>query len=274
MTPQAANLNPANALQAQPAGRKQSGPATADTPFSQVLSNEIAQNKPASETKSDSRQDVQSGSDSASTDSTNATDSKDSKDSVSAEAATGDPLNPTPANNGASQPDASQPVADASTMLPDAMLALAAAPNLFIPPPPAAPAPTSSESVVGAVVADALGARAPSQLNPLSGAPAPVLQPAQAVDAAAGAQTGAIQTATAKTGTIQTATAQEAATQTVTADFQATMATATSAQTTAAVAASLPVQIAAALSATVSKQMTPALTASTIPSWPSPRTRS
>ncbi|MDP2028132.1 MAG: flagellar hook-length control protein FliK [Thiobacillus sp.] len=228
MNPQAANLNPANALQAQPAGRKQSGSATADTPFSQVLSNEIAQNKPVNETKSDSRQDVQSGSDSASTDPTNATDSKDSKDSVSAEAPTGDPLNPTPASNGASQPDASQPVADAGTMMPDAMLALAAAPNLLIQPPPPPPAPTSSESVAGAVVADALGARAPSQLNLPSGTPAPALQPAQAIDAAADTQAAAAQ-------------------QAVKADFQAAMTTATSAQTTAA-AASLQGQIAAALS--------------------------
>jgi flagellar hook-length control protein FliK len=225
MTLQAANLNPVNALQAQPAGKKQADSAMADTPFSQVLSNEIAQNKPASETRNDPKQDVQSAADSSSTDSA---DAKHAKDAVSADASTGDPMNPTPANNGAPQPDASLPVADASTMLPNAMLALAAAPHLLIPPPP--PAPTSSERIAAAVVADVLGARASNPLNPLSGTPAPALQPAQAVDAAADTQAAVAQ-------------------QSVKADFQAAMTTAASVQTTAAAAAaSLPAQIAAALS--------------------------
>ena len=172
MTLQAANLNPVNALQAQPAGKKQADSATADTPFSQVLSNEITQNKPVSETRSDPKQDVKSASASDS-DSTDSSDAKDAKDAVSADAATGDPMNPTPANNGAPPPDASLQAADASTMLPNAMLALAAAPHLLIPPPPPAPAPTGSERVAAAVVADVLGARAANQFNPLSGTPAP-----------------------------------------------------------------------------------------------------
>jgi flagellar hook-length control protein FliK len=222
MTLQAANLNPVNAHQAQ-TGKKQADAAMADTPFSQMLSNEIAQNKPVSETRSDSRQDVQPSSDSASTDST---DSKDDKDAVSADASTGDPLHPTPADNGAPQPDASLPTADASTMLPNAMLALAAAPTPLIPPPPQASTSSVAVAGAGAVVADVLAAR---QLIPLNGTAPPALQPAQAADASADAQA---------------ATSQ----QSVKADFQAAMTTATSAQTTAAAAASLPAQIAAALS--------------------------
>ena len=129
MTPQSANLNLVNALQAQPAGRKQADPAAADTPFSQVLSNEIAQNKPGNETRSEAKRetkkDVQSGSDSNSTGSTAAQDTTptdtsatDSRNLSSAENST--------ALSDATLPDVTQLVADPTTVLPDTMLALAA----------------------------------------------------------------------------------------------------------------------------------------------------
>ncbi len=223
MTPQSANLNLVNALQAQPAGRKQADPAAADTSFSQVLSNEIAQNKPGNETRSEvkreTKKDVQSGSDS------NATDSTAAQDTTPTDASALDSRNSPSADNStalsdATLPDATQPVADPATMLPDAMLALAAAPNLLIPPP----APPASGVVD---TADALVARAPVLLDSLSGTPAPAVQHGQLADVAADAEAAAAQ-------------------QPVKADFQAAM-TATTAHATAA-AAALPGQIAAAVS--------------------------
>jgi len=223
MTPQSANLNLVNALQAQPAGRKQADPAAADTPFSQVLSNEIAQNKPGNETRSEAKRetkkDVQSGSDSNSTGSTAAQDTTptdtsatDSRNLSSAENST--------ALSDATLPDVTQLVADPTTVLPDTMLALAAAPNLLTPPP----APPASGVVD---TADVLSARTPVLLDSLKGTPAPTVQPGQLPDVAADAEAAAAQ-------------------QPVKADFQAAM-TASTAHATAA-AAALPGQIAAAVS--------------------------
>ena len=169
MTPQSANLNLVNALQAQPAGRKQADPAAADTPFSQVLSNEIAQNKPGNETRSEAKRetkkDVQSGSDS------NATDSTAAQDTTPTDASALDSRNSPSADNStalsdATLPDATQPVADPATMLPDAMLALAAAPNLLIRRQRHRPAAWSTPLML-------LVARAPVLLDSLSGTPAP-----------------------------------------------------------------------------------------------------
>ncbi len=215
MTP-SANLNLVNALQAQPNGRKQSDSSAADTPFSQVLSNEIAQNKPANETKNETKKDskgdtkqaAQSSSEPASSDGTA------SEDAIQADAFTLNPLNPPLAETSTAQTDPLLPVADAIPLLPDAMLAMAAAPNLITPPPP----PKG--------VADAAGgfaAQAPVLRDPLAGN---AVQPGQLADAAADAQAAAQQPAKA--------------------DFQAAMA-ATPAHATAA-AAVLPGQIAAALS--------------------------
>jgi flagellar hook-length control protein FliK len=106
--------------------------------------------------------------------------------------------------------------------LPDALLALAAAPSMLIPAAPTAPLPSG----VGAA-ADALAASAPA-LPSLNTSTAPALTPAQLADADAAAAAAA--------------TAQQPAK----ADFQAAM-TATPAHASAA-AAVLPGQIAAALS--------------------------
>lgn len=219
MTPQPANLNLLNALQPQPTGRKPAGPATADTPFSQVLSKEIAQNKPGNETrtevKRETKREVQSSSDSTAAQDATPTEASalDSQNSP--------PSDSSPTSSDASQPDASQPVADSATVLPDAMLALAVAPNLLTQPLPPPPASGVADS------ADVLAARTPALLDQLGGTPAPAVQSGQLAEVAADAEAAAAQ-------------------QPAKADFQAAMA-ATTAHATAA-AAALPGQIAAALS--------------------------
>lgn len=47
------NINPANAIQAQSGGPRQQDAASPDTPFSQMLSSEIAQNRQSSDTRQD-----------------------------------------------------------------------------------------------------------------------------------------------------------------------------------------------------------------------------
>lgn len=221
MTP-SANLNPMAALQAQPTGKKQPGQATENGSFSQALSNEIAQKKSSearqSESRSEARKSAESRSEPAPSDATAA------QDAAPAETVTSDPLKTTATENSAPQPDG-QPVAAAIPLLPDAMLAMAAAPALLTPPP--VPAGNAMEAE------PTLLTHAPVLPAPLS-APAPATLADPKADAAADAQTASKQPAKA--------------------DFQAAMnpasahATATATATTTAAAAVLPGQIAAALS--------------------------
>jgi flagellar hook-length control protein FliK len=227
MTPQSANLNLVNALQAQPAGRKQ---APADTPFSQVLSSEIAQKKPVNESRNDvkreTKKDVQSGSDAKAT----ANDATAAQDTAPADASAPDSKHSTVADDSKASADASkpdtaqsttQPVADPTTMLPSGMLALAAAPNQLTQPL----SPPSVDSKADST--DVLKGRAPALLDSLNTPPAATAKPDQLTAVAVNAKTTAAQ-------------------QPAKADFQAAM-TATTAHATAA-AAALPGQIAAALS--------------------------
>ncbi|OYW37715.1 MAG: hypothetical protein B7Z35_09200 [Hydrogenophilales bacterium 12-61-10] len=241
MTP-SANLNPMAALQAQPSGKKQPGPAVDDSAFSRVLSNEIAQKESGqserneaqrnegrrsdaasdarrsevrnetrrSEAQSDARQAAESGSASVPSDS-----------AATQNAAASDPQQAAAAETNKQQPVA-QPDAATLAALPDAMLAMAAAPALLMPPASSVPASDAPllASATGLPTPLSGPATSAPQGNPLAAAPTDSLR-----DAAADAQT---------------------ARQPLKADFQAAM-TANSAQATAA-AAALPGQIAAALS--------------------------
>lgn len=217
MTP-SANLNPMAALQAQPTGKKQPGQATENGSFSQALSNEIAQKKSSearqSESRSEARKSAESRSEPAPSDATAA------QDAAPAETVTSDPLKATATENSAPQPDG-QPVAAAIPLLPDAMLAMAAAPALLTPPPVPAGNAMEAEST--------LLTHAPVLPAPLS-APAPATLADPIADVAADAQSAAQQPAKA--------------------NFQAAMtpASAHATATTTAAAAVLPGQIAAALS--------------------------
>jgi flagellar hook-length control protein FliK len=229
MTPQSANLNLVNALQAQPGGKKKPDPASADTPFSKVLSNEMEQKKPVNEPKqeprSETRQAGKAGSEPADSDALAAQDAASAETAVpsTTETATSEPQTAATADSSTLQPDAPVTGMEPAPALPDTLLALAAAPNMLIPaaPPTALPAGGISET------ADALAARASALSNLTTPAAPPALTPAQIADAAAAAKA---------------ATAQ----QPVKADFQAAM-TATPAHSSAA-AAALPGQIATALS--------------------------
>jgi flagellar hook-length control protein FliK len=221
MTPQSANLNLVNALQAQPAGRKQ---APSDTPFSQVLSSEIAQKKPVNETRSDvkreTKKDVQSDSKATANDATAA------QDAAPANTSAPDSKNSTVADDSkasadASQPDAAQTNADPTTMLPSGMLAMAATPGQLNQPLSSPSAGSKADST------DVLTGRAPALLDSLSTSPAATAKPDQLTAIAVNAETAAAQ-------------------QSAKADFQSAM-TATTAHATVA-AAALPGQIAAALS--------------------------
>jgi len=213
MTP-SANLNPMATLQAQPTGKKQPGQATENGSFSQALSNEIAQKKSSeakqNESRSEARKAAESRSEPAPPDSTAA------QNAAPTETGTSDPLKTTATENSAPQPDG-QPVAAAIPLLPDAMLAMAAAPALLMPP--------ASGNTMEADTA--LLAHAPVLPAPLS-APAPATQADPLADAAADTQTAARQPA--KT------------------DFQAAMIPISAHATATAAAAALPGQIAAALS--------------------------
>lgn len=231
MTP-SANLNPMAALQAPPSGKRQPGPAADDSPFSRVLSNEIAQKESGesrrneaqrsdarrsdatsearrSDARSEARQAAESRSESAPTDPTAA------QHAAASEAAASDPQKATAADSNAQQPVA-QPDAASLAALPDAILAMAAAPALLMPPP-ASSVPASDAPL----------------LAPATGLPA-------TLSGAAASQADPL--AAALTDPLRDAAAQRS----VKADFQATM-TPSSAQATAA-AAALPGQIAAALS--------------------------
>ena len=217
MTP-SANLNPMAALQAQPTGKKQPGQATENGSFSQALSNEIAQKKSSearqSESRSEARKSAESRSEPAPSDATAA------QDAAPAETVTSDPLKTTATENSAPQPDG-QPVAAAIPLLPDAMLAMAAAPALLTPP--AVPAGNAMEAE------PTLLAHVPVLPAPLS-APTPATLADPIADAAADAQSATQQPAKA--------------------NFQAAMtpASAHATATATAAAAVLPGQIAAALS--------------------------
>ncbi|MBT9540499.1 flagellar hook-length control protein FliK [Thiobacillus sp.] len=230
MTPQTANLNLVNALQAQPGGKKQPDPGTsADTPFSKVLSNEMEQKKPVNEPKQASRPETRqagkSGSGTAASDAPATQDaaSTETASPSTAETAASEPQAAPAADSSTLQPDAALPGMEITPALPDALLALAAAPNMPVPAVQAAPLPGGGVSAT----ADALAAGA-TVLPSLNTPAAPALTPAQITDAAAAAAVEA------------------AAQQPVKADFQAAM-TATPAHASAA-AAVLPGQIAAALS--------------------------
>ncbi|WP_310447912.1 flagellar hook-length control protein FliK [Thiobacillus sp.] len=231
MTPQSANLNLVNALQAQPGGKKQPDPASADTPFSKVLSNEMEQKKPVNEprqaSRPETRQAGKSGSEPAASDAS-ATQEAASTETASPsteETAASEPQAAPAADSSTLQPDAALPGTELAPALPDALLALAAAPNMPVPAVQAAPLPGGGVSAT----ADALAAGA-AALPSLNTSAAPALTPAQITDAAAAAA----------------AAVEAAAQQPVKADFQAAM-TATPAHASAT-AAVLPGQIAAALS--------------------------
>lgn len=211
MTP-SANLNLMAALQAQPTGKKQSSPAADDASFSRALSNEIAQKKSSEASRNESKSEPKQAEPSRSASATR--DASAPQDSASTDSSPRDSLNTSPAETGV--PEAPQPVADAVTLLPDAMLALAAIP-IQLPPLPPASGMTDADA--------ALLAQAPTLPASLTGNAAPTVLPGQLADGAVDAQ---------------------AAQQPVKADFQAAM-TATSAHASAA-AAALPGQIAAALS--------------------------
>ena len=214
MTP-SANLNPVTALQAQPTGKKQSSPAADDASFSRALSNEIAHKKSSEANRNESKSEPKQAEPSRSASATR--DASAPQDSAATDSSTRDSLNTSPAETGALQPEAPQPVAEAVTLLPDAMLALAAIPIQLSPLPP-----TSGMTDTDA----ALLAQAPILPASLTGNAAPTVLPGRLADSATDAQA--------------------AAQQPVKADFQAAM-TATSAHASAA-AAALPGQIAAALS--------------------------
>lgn len=215
MTP-SANLNPMATLQAQPTGKKQPGQATENGSFSQALSNEIAQKKSSEAKQNESRSEARKAAESRSEPAP--PDSAAAQDAAPTETDTRDPLKTAATENSAPQPDG-QPTAAATPLLPDAMLAMAAAPALLTPPP--APAGNTTETE------PALLAHAPVLPASLS-APAPATLADPLADAGADAQPTARQAA--KT------------------DFQAAMPP-TSAQATAtAAAAALPERIAAALS--------------------------
>ena len=229
MTPQSANLNLVNALQAQPGGKTQPAPASADTPFSKVLSNEMEQKKPVNEPRheqrAETRQARKAGAEPAAGDASAPQDAGGAEaQQATAETAASEP-SASAEDNSTPQPDAALPGMELAPALPDALLALAAVPAML---PPAAP--PLSASGVGAS-ADTLAVSA-AVLPNLNTPAAPALTPAQLADAAADAAA-----ATA---------AESAAQQPVKADFQAAM-TATTAHASAA-AAVLPGQIAAALS--------------------------
>lgn len=227
MTPQSANLNLVNALQAQPGGKKQPDPASTDTPFSKVLSNEMEQKKPVNEPRQASRPETrQAGKSGSGPEASDASATQDAASTETAsqstmETAASEPQAAPAANSSTLQPDAALPGMELAPALPDALLALAATPNMPAPAVQAAPLPGGGVSAT----ADALAAGA-TALPSLNTPAAPALTPAQITDAAAAVEA--------------------AAQQPVKADFQAAM-TATPAHASAA-AAVLPGQIAAALS--------------------------
>jgi flagellar hook-length control protein FliK len=230
MTPQTVNLNLVNALQAQPGGKTQPAPASVDTPFSKVLSNEMEQKKPVSEPRQEprpeTRQARKAGAEPAAGDAAAPQDAAGAEaQQATAETAASEP-SASAEDSSTPQPDAAPQDRGLAPALPDALLALAAVPAML---PPTAP-PLLSAGGVGAS-ADTLAAGA-AVLPNLNTPAAPALTPAQLADAAADAAA-----ATA---------AESAAQQPVKADFQAAM-TATTAHASAA-AAVLPGQIAAALS--------------------------
>jgi flagellar hook-length control protein FliK len=226
MTPQAANLNLVNALQAQPGGKKQPDPASADTPFSKILSNEIEQKKPANEPRheprTETRQVGKADSGPAASDASATQDAANTETDSPAttETAASEPQAASAADSSPLQPEAALPGMELAPALPDALLAWAALPNMPAPAVQTTPLPGGGVSASADTLA--AGAAALPSLNPSA---APALTPAQLADAAEAAA---------------------AAQQPVKADFQAAM-TATTAHASAA-AAVLPGQIAAALS--------------------------
>ena len=121
------NINPANAVQPQPAAGKQQDPAPQDVPFSQVLSSEMAQNRRnSSETKQGT--DADSGPDAASrADRPAESGASATAKATEAEEAARDPL--------------ALPLAEDATIVPAGLLALAITPDQL------KPAPTRTDSV-------------------------------------------------------------------------------------------------------------------------------
>jgi len=157
MNTASANLNPVNAVQAQPAAGKQLDSAAADTPFSQVLSSEIAQHQRSHESRAQAEAKSKTKSDAASEPADAAqADTTATVDPASVKLAR-DPL-------AALQPDETEdsaltPLPDGLPAMPDAMLALALHPDL-LKPAPAATGSVSAEdgAALGADVASALDA--------------------------------------------------------------------------------------------------------------------
>lgn len=119
------NINPANAVQPQPAAGKQRDSAAQDVPFSQVLSSEMAQNRRNS---SEAKQGADAGPDKA------------SPAGRPAESDAGATAKATEAEEAASDPLA-LPLAEDATIDPASFLGLA------IPPDPMKPAPAKTASV-------------------------------------------------------------------------------------------------------------------------------
>ncbi|HWR77120.1 MAG TPA: flagellar hook-length control protein FliK [Thiobacillus sp.] len=211
------NLNPGNAVQAQPAAGKQQDSATPDVPFSQVLSSEIAQNRNSSETKQGT--DADAGPDAASQAArpTEAGANATAK-ATEAEASTRDPLAP--------------PLAENAAIVPEALLALAINPDLLKP----APAGTDS---VAAEQPPILAADTLLFQNAGKGRTPRAAQAEPLVDSARGAQKGAQKIDPALTGKANFHAATNAAT-------TAATAAATKAATTAATATAFSGQLAAA----------------------------
>jgi len=160
------NLNPANAVQAQPAAGKQQDAATPDVPFSQVLSSEIAQNRNSSENQQGN--DADAGPDAASQ-AAGPTEAgaNDTAKATEAEASSREPLAP--------------PLVEATTITPEALLALAINPDLL------KPAPVETDSVA-AEQPPVLAADSLLFQNAGKGRTLRTAQAAQLADTARGAQ--------------------------------------------------------------------------------------
>lgn len=177
MNTASANLNPVNPVQTQPAAGKQGDAAAADTPFSQVLSNEIEQHQRSNESRvnaADAKSDVKAKSETkadvppkteakakadvkakaevkAKTDAQAAAElddaTKPDTTDIAALATAGVPSDPLDALQSDAPQDATQQpsAVDSLPTMPDAMLALALHPDLLKPAPAAAGSPVTDE---------------------------------------------------------------------------------------------------------------------------------
>lgn len=120
-------LNLVNAIQAPPAAGKQADAGALDKPFSQVLSNEIAQQRDSSENRENTQ--IKTGpDDAAQAAEPNEARATSETETTKNEVPTQDPLNPP-------QTEVSLALAENIPAMPDAMLALAMHPGLLKPVP-------------------------------------------------------------------------------------------------------------------------------------------